>query len=195
MPLVLAEPRRTAYVPRPVEDVTALVLAARSGDPTALSSFVRSTWNEVARLVTAVAGRDLAEDATQDAYLRAIKALPSYRGEASGRTWLLSIARRAAIDAVRGAARRRRLADRLMARTEVRATVDIAVEDLTLTEQLLAGLDQDRRTAFALTQLLGLSYAEAADVCGCPVGTIRSRVARARDDLIRHLGPGAVASP
>ena len=172
---------------RRVEDVTALALAARGGDPLAVSTFVRTTWSEVSRLVTAVAGRDLAEDATQDAYLRAIKALPSYRGDASGRTWLLSIARRAAIDAVRGAARRRRLTGRLIARPEVYATVDIAVDDLTLTEQLLSGLDPERRTAFALTQLLGLSYADAAAVCGCPVGTIRSRVARARDDLVRLL--------
>ena len=78
-----------------MEDVTALALAAQGGDQVALSAFVRSTWSEVARLVTAVAGRALAEDATQDAYFRAIKALPSYRGEASARTWLLSIARRA----------------------------------------------------------------------------------------------------
>ncbi len=60
---------------------------------------------------------------------------------------------------------------------------------MTLTEQLLRCLETDRRTAFALTQLMGLSYADAAAVCGCPVGTIRSRVARARDDLVRHLGP------
>ena len=49
---------------------------------------------------------------------------------------------------------------------------------------LLDGLDIDRRHALLLTQVLGLSYAEAAEVCGCPVGTIRSRVARARDDLL-----------
>lgn len=171
----------------PVDDVTSLALAAQRGDTVALSSLVRTTWNDVARLVTAVAGRDLAEDATQDAYLRAIRALPSFRGEASGRTWLLSIARRAAVDAVRGAARRRRLTSRLVARGELGATVDIAVDDLSLTEQLLGQLDADRRTAFALTQLLGLSYADAAAICGCPVGTIRSRVARARDDLIRVL--------
>ena len=42
----------------------------------------------------------------------------------------------------------------------------------------------ERREAFIATQVLGLSYAEAADVCGCPVGTIRSRVARAREDLV-----------
>jgi RNA polymerase sigma-70 factor, ECF subfamily len=172
-----------------MDEVTTLAFAAQRGDAVALSTLVRTTWNDVARLVTAVAGRDLAEDATQDAYLRAIRALPAYRGEASGRTWLLSIARRAAVDAVRGAARRRRLTGRLVARTELAATVDIAVDDLSLTEQLLSRLDADRRTAFALTQLLGLSYADAAVVCGCPVGTIRSRVARARDDLIRALPP------
>jgi RNA polymerase sigma-70 factor (ECF subfamily) len=49
-------------------------------------------------------------------------------------------------------------------------------------------LATDRREAFVLTQLLGLSYAEAAEVLGCPVGTIRSRVARARGDLVEALG-------
>jgi RNA polymerase sigma-70 factor (ECF subfamily) len=50
-------------------------------------------------------------------------------------------------------------------------------------DDLLADLDPDRRTSFVLTQLLGYSYAEAAEVCECPVGTIRSRVARARAEL------------
>lgn len=49
---------------------------------------------------------------------------------------------------------------------------------------LLDGLAPDRRDALVLTQVLGLSYDEAAEICGCPLGTIRSRVARARDDLI-----------
>jgi RNA polymerase sigma-70 factor (ECF subfamily) len=49
---------------------------------------------------------------------------------------------------------------------------------------LIAELDPDRRAAFVLTQLLGCSYAEAAAICGCPPGTIRSRVARARAGLI-----------
>jgi RNA polymerase sigma-70 factor, ECF subfamily len=52
---------------------------------------------------------------------------------------------------------------------------------------VLAGLSTDRRTAFVLTQVLGFSYEEAADVAGCPVGTIRSRVARARADLLAAL--------
>ena len=52
---------------------------------------------------------------------------------------------------------------------------------------LVDGLDDHRRSAFVLTQVLGLSYAEAAAVCGVPVGTIRSRVARARADLLDDL--------
>ena len=56
---------------------------------------------------------------------------------------------------------------------------------------LVDALQPDRRTAFVLTQMIGCSYAEAADICGCPVGTIRSRVARAREDLIAMMAePG-----
>jgi RNA polymerase sigma-70 factor (ECF subfamily) len=54
--------------------------------------------------------------------------------------------------------------------------------------ELIKTLDDDRREAFVLTQHLGLSYAEAANVCDCPVGTIRSRVARARNDLLTLMG-------
>ena len=66
------------------------------------------------------------------------------------------------------------------------ADADTVAEGATVND-LLARLDVDRREAFVLTQLLGLSYAEAADVAGCPVGTIRSRVARARADLVDAL--------
>ena len=55
--------------------------------------------------------------------------------------------------------------------------------DVSATVDLLRRLDPDRREAFALTQLVGLSYEETATIVGCPIGTIRSRVARARDDL------------
>ncbi len=59
---------------------------------------------------------------------------------------------------------------------------------------LVRRLEGDRREAFVLTQLLGLSYAEAAEVAGCPVGTIRSRVARARADLVTALGEDVAAA-
>ena len=177
-----------------MDDLTALALAARDGDRVALSSFVRRTWPDVARLVTAVAGHDLAEDAAQDTYLRALRALPAYRADAGARTWLLSIARRAAIDAVRSASRRRRLVGLLTARvTSDQGMVGLA--DGVLTAHALAVLDVDRRVAFALTQLMGFDYAGAAEICGCPVGTIRSRVARARDQLVAELGPVGGAPP
>lgn len=171
-----------------MDDLTALALAARDGDRVALSSFVRRTWPDVARLVTAVAGHDLAEDAAQDTYLRVLRALPAYRAEAGARTWLLSIARRAAVDAVRSASRRRRLIGLLTSRTpQDQGTVGLA--DGVLTAQALAVLDVDRRVAFTLTQLMGFDYAGAAEICGCPIGTIRSRVARAREQLVAELGP------
>ena len=64
----------------------------------------------------------------------------------------------------------------------------------TETADLLAHLDTDRREAFVLTQLLGFSYEQAAETCGCAIGTIRSRVARARLDLLRAAtGAGSSA--
>ena len=58
-------------------------------------------------------------------------------------------------------------------------------------DDLLRELDPDQRAAFVLTQVLGLRYAEAADALGCPVGTIRSRVSRAREALVSALAPVA----
>ena len=54
-------------------------------------------------------------------------------------------------------------------------------------DTVLAELDDDRRAAFVLTQVLGLHYDEAAEVLDCPIGTIRSRVARARSDLVAMM--------
>ena len=54
-------------------------------------------------------------------------------------------------------------------------------------EDGLSRLDEDKRVALVLTQVIGLSYVEAAEVCECAVGTIRSRVARARDELLEHF--------
>jgi RNA polymerase sigma-70 factor (ECF subfamily) len=171
-----------------VDDVTALALAARDGDRVALSDFIRRTWPDVARLAGALAGRDHAEDVAQDTYVRALRALPAFRADASARTWLLSIARRTAADAVRSATRRRRLTRLLSGHAGSGDADGAPLCDGVLTDQALAGLDLDRRAAFVLTQLLGFDYAGAAEVCGVPVGTIRSRVARAREQLVTAMG-------
>jgi RNA polymerase sigma-70 factor (ECF subfamily) len=169
-------------VPGAVDDLTVLALAARDGDRVALAAFVRASQAEVWHLCSHLTDRDSADDVTQDVYARAIGSLPSFRGDSSARTWLLSIAHRACADHVRKAQRRRRLLDVLHDRRPTAAVpaLDGAV-DLDL---LLSTLDPDRRTAFVLTQLIGLEYQDAAAVVGVPVGTIRSRVARARADLV-----------
>ena len=165
-----------------MDELTRLLHAAQAGDRFALAAFIRRSQPEVWRLCAHLVGRDAADDLTQDVYLRAWTALPGWRGEASARTWLLAIARRACAQAVR---RRRRGTAAAPAYGDPEVVPDPA-ETVAL-DQLVATLDPQRRGAFVLTQLLGLSYAEAAKVCGCPVGTIRSRVARARGDLIEGL--------
>ena len=61
-------------------------------------------------------------------------------------------------------------------------------------QALVATLDPDKRAAFVLTQVNGLSYEEAAQACGVPIGTIRSRVARAREDLLVAMRADAPAA-
>jgi RNA polymerase sigma-70 factor, ECF subfamily len=171
-----------------VDELTRLVVAARDGDRIALGAAIRATQAEVWRLATHLVGSADADDVTQDTYIRAWRALPAFRGDSSARTWLLSIARRACADAVRGNVRRRRLIGRASADASRRGGADLpdGVESHALGE-LVDRLDPDRRDALVLTQVLGCSYAETAEVCGVPVGTVRSRVARAREDLVRVL--------
>jgi RNA polymerase sigma-70 factor, ECF subfamily len=172
-----------------VDELTRLFLAARDGDRTALLHAVRTSQADVWRLVVHLVGPADADDVTQDTYVRAWKALPAYRGDASARTWLLTIARRASADAVRGNVRRRRLARRVEHQAGGApgggATADHAGTHAV--HALVDALPRDQRIAFVLTQVVGCSYAEAAEVCGVPVGTIRSRVARAREQLLDDL--------
>jgi RNA polymerase sigma-70 factor (ECF subfamily) len=174
--------------------VTALALAAGAGDRAALTAFVRATQRDVYRFLSHLCERDEAEDLTQETYLRALRALPAFAGRSSAHTWLLSIARRVAADQVR----------RTMARPRTTAVEDwdtavaaspthrrSGFDEGILLRELVAALEPDRRDAFVLTQILGLDYTATAEVCGCPIGTIRSRVARAREDLVRAMNaPG-----
>lgn len=172
--------------------VTGWALAAGRGDRDALAAFVRSTQRDVHRFVAHLSSHRDADDLAQETYLRALGSLPRFAGLSSARTWLLSIARRVAADHLRAAARRprTRAVDDWAALAEAgSARVQPGVDEPVVLSRLLTELDRDRREAFVLTQMLGLSYIEAADVCGCPIGTIRSRVARAREDLIEAMDP------
>jgi RNA polymerase sigma-70 factor (ECF subfamily) len=176
------------------DELLRTVADAATGDPRAAASLVRQTQSDVWRLCAALGDRDSADDLTQETYLRAFGALHRFEGRSSVRTWLLSIARRVCADAVRSRRRRRLTLVRDPADLENLAgpgTADPGAEHAAVAD-LLARLDGDRREAFVLTQLLGLPYAEAAEIAGCPVGTIRSRVARARGDLVEALADDGV---
>lgn len=167
------------------DKVTCLALAAGRGDSAALEQFVRATERDVWRVVAFLADPGSADDLTQETFLRALRSLPSFSGRSSARTWLLSIARRVVIDQIRHNQRRPRTSSAVDLEGLLDSRSGAArFEDMVEIRMLLDGLDADRRDALILTQVLGLSYAEAAEVCGCPVGTIRSRVARAREDLL-----------
>ncbi|MFJ9810745.1 sigma-70 family RNA polymerase sigma factor [Streptomyces sp. NPDC101158] len=185
---------------------TQLALAARDGDPAKADLFVRALHRDVWRYVAYLsADRQAADDLTQEVFLRAITALPRFQGRSSARTWILSIARRTVVDSLRHAAARPRLSDRDDWQAEAEHTQRPGLpgfEDGVALAELMTAIPSERRDAFVLTQLLGLPYAEAAAAIGCPVGTVRSRVARARTSLVSLLRgedgtdlPAAPATP
>jgi RNA polymerase sigma-70 factor (ECF subfamily) len=173
-----------------MDALTRLALAARDGDRRALDRLVEGTYEQVWRLCAKLVDDQVADDLAQDAYLRAVGALAKFRGDASARTWLLAIARNTCMDELRGRDRRRRRDSSLRATTPHRGDAVTAADRHVAVNDMLDRLTPERREAFVLTQMLGLSYHEAAEVCACPTGTIRSRVARARADLLE-----AVATP
>jgi RNA polymerase sigma-70 factor (ECF subfamily) len=173
--------------------VTVAALRARAGDSTAAAEFVRATQTDVWRLCAHLGSPADADDLAQETFARAFASLHRFAGRSSARTWLLSIARRVCADAIRS---RKPVVPVREVEPAGRSTDPADTVSLQL---LLDSIDQPFREAFVLTQVIGLTYPEAADVMGCPVGTIRSRVARARADLVEALQdrtgngePGAV---
>jgi RNA polymerase sigma-70 factor (ECF subfamily) len=172
-------------------EITRWMLAARAGDREAAGAFIAATATRLRRLLWHLADPEHVEDLMQETYLRAFAALPRYAARAPAQAWLFAIARRAAADHVRQARRRpRHVGGGWQEEIDTRAPAAGPAE-LVAVEQAIAALDPQRREALMLTRVLGLSYEEAADACGCPVGTIRSRVHRARLDLMAALGEAA----
>lgn len=173
-----------------MDELTPLAHAARLGEPGALDAFIDASYDQVRRFCA------------QETYVRCVRALGRFRSDASARTWILSIARRVCMDELRFRTRQRRggnmpggglpgsMSGGGVPGGDQALVVPDAAESVAVAD-LLGRLDPDRRAAFVLTQLLRMPYQEASVVCGCPVRTIRSRVARARDDLIAMLAePG-----
>lgn len=178
------------------QQLTRYAMAAKQGDREAASAFVRGTQQQVRQLLRHLTDRHHADDLTQDCYVRALSALGSFRGQSSARSWLLAIARRVAADHLRKRNRRPQQADCVdwqSAAERVQPLQPAMAEGYAL-RTALRELDPERRDAFVLTQILGLSYEETARVCDCKLGTVRSRVARARSDLAERLRSDAPSS-
>lgn len=175
--------------------VTDLALRAASGDRRALTEFISATHDDVWRLLAHLADTDRADDLTQETYLRVLSALPRFAARSTARTWILSLARRVWVDSVRHDMARPRssateIEDAASATPAAETTGGQSWAEWVDTRALIDQLEAERREALILTQVLGYTYAEAAKIANVRVGTIRSRVARARADLVEMAGEG-----
>jgi RNA polymerase sigma-70 factor (ECF subfamily) len=178
-----------------------LVRRVQRGDKTAFDLLVLKYQHKVIKLVTRYM-RDPAdaEDVAQEAFIKAYRAIPQFRGDSAFYTWLYRIAINTAKNAIVSRNRnpvdfhldlqnmeesptmQMRLADAetpesLLQTEEIRTTVNRAIE----------ALPEDLRTAIVLRELEGLSYEDIAQAMDCPVGTVRSRIFRAREAIDRRL--------
>ena len=160
--------------------------SARRGDPAAFEVLVRAMQADVWRLCLHLTGdRALADDVTQDAFVRVYRFLPRYRGDSKFSTWVFTIARNCALDELRKKRRRQNLFDKAKLQRDV-----AQVEHSTGVEvrEALSGLPIELREAVVMIDMLGESYRDAATVLGIPEGTVKSRVHRARIGLAETLG-------
>ena len=178
-----------------------LVRRVQKGDKTAFDLLVRKYQHKVVKLVTRYL-RDPAdaEDVAHEAFIKAYRAIPQFRGDSAFYTWLYRIAINTAKNAIvsrdrspvefdldlqnveESSSMQMRLADAetpesLLQTEEIRATVNQAIE----------ALPEDLRTAIVLRELEGLSYEDIAQAMDCPVGTVRSRIFRAREAIDKRL--------
>jgi RNA polymerase sigma-70 factor (ECF subfamily) len=154
---------------------------AREGDLGAFEELVRLYQADVWRFAHHFTrDRALAEDVTQEAFLRAFRFLRTFRGDSKFTSWLFRIARNCAMDAIR--ARTVHL-DREppppVGPTDPQARLEL--------QTALASVSEEHREPFLLIEVFGLSYREAADVLGVRVGTVKSRMHRARKAMMGAL--------
>ena len=180
----------------------ALVERAQQGDKRAFDLLVRKYQHKIVKLISRyIADPNEALDVAQEAFIKAYRALPNFRGDSAFYTWLYRIAintaknwlvsksRRppesdvAAEDAEQleagGSLRDYDTPDQILAKDEVERAVYEAINDL----------PHDLRTAITLREMEGMSYEEIAQAMDCPVGTVRSRIFRAREAIDKKLKP------
>ena len=179
-----------------------LVQRVQKGEKIAFDVLVRKYQFKIIKLISRyVHDPNEAMDVAQEAFLKAYRALPGFRGESAFYTWLYRIAINTAKNYLVAQGRRPPGSDidahdaeqyegqsllkeyetpeRLLLKDEIEATVFKAIEDL----------PEDLRTAITLRELEGMSYEEIAQAMGCPIGTVRSRIFRARESIDAKLRP------
>ncbi len=179
-----------------------LVTRVQNGDKKAFDVLVLKYQNKVAKLISRyIRDSDEVQDVTQEAFIKAYRALPGFRGDSAFYTWLYRISVNTAKNYLISRSRRPPGVDidaedaehfesatalkefatpeHLLFKDEIEKTVFDAIEQL----------PSDLRTAITLRELEGLSYEEIAQSMDCPVGTVRSRIFRARDAIQKKLEP------
>jgi RNA polymerase sigma-70 factor (ECF subfamily) len=165
---------------------------AQAGDLAAFESLVRAYQGDVWRFAYHLTrDRSAADDVSQEAFLRAFRAIGSYRGEAKFTSWLLRIVRNCAMDTYRRTARDADLAERSAAEAAGHGRPEpggpASVEERLRIAEAIRRLPNDLREPFVTIEVLGFSYEEASVILGVKVGTLKSRMHRARAVLIEAL--------
>ena len=179
-----------------------LVKRVQQGDKKAFDLLVLKYQHKI----IAIVGRYIRDshevyDVVQEAFIKAYRALPNFRGDSQFYTWLYRIAINTAKNHLVSRGRRPPASDvdmedaEFYSGSEALKDVDTPENNLFKEEleqvvhRAIKGLPEDLRTAVTLREMEGLSYEEIADVMGCPVGTVRSRIFRAREAIDRQIKP------
>jgi RNA polymerase sigma-70 factor (ECF subfamily) len=181
---------------------TELVARVQGGDKRAFDLLVARYQHRIIKLVSRyVRDQGDALDVAQEAFIKAYRALPNFRGDSAFYTWLYRIAINTAKNYLVALGRRPLEADlggpdgEPMALEELQAD-DETPEKILLVEEIkdtilktIEALPEDLRTAIMLREVEGLSYEEIAEAMDCPIGTVRSRIFRAREAIDMKLKP------
>lgn len=178
-----------------------LVKRVQKGDKGAFDLLVLKYQHKIVNLIMRyVRDPELALDIAQEAFIKAYRALPRFRGESAFYTWMYRIAVNTAKNYL--AAQRRQPANveldlqdpeqydlhAKLRETDTPEGITLSNELRETVERAIAALPEDLRTAIILRELEGMSYEEIAQTMECPVGTVRSRIFRARDAISKKVG-------
>lgn len=178
-----------------------LVTRVQKGDKTAFDLLVRKYQHKIAKLISRyVYDRTEVEDVTQEAFIKAYRAMAGFRGESAFYTWLYRIAINTAKNYL--VSQGRRLPNSTVASDDDGVEPEVGLPEIATPETSLLtneiaetvsaaieALPEDLRTAITLREIDGLSYEEIAQVMDCPIGTVRSRIFRAREAIDKELKP------